>query len=334
MDYCINKNSFFYYSSESIISGKYLNLNLNLSMFACDEFNVLVKYGSCFNDNYFINIDKQQKIRNKNIIHIEKGFLFINYDWCFNFCHMMNECIPKILKFIELEQQNKNLKIILCKSNYSITYILEILKLFAIDDKNIYIVNPDTCVCFENLITCENCGALGNNHLFDLKCLFYKKMRNLLFKNIDYNGEKTKIIYIKRNDENMVGKNRFLENENDIILMLQKNYDVKIIEKMSKMTIYEKASSLFNSNIIISCLGANLINLFFTNNPKHVIILHNKFFKTNGHENIINNIEEEKRNFYYIEEELMGNKIITNVNSSYNIDPEKIKKIIDNIIII
>ena len=99
---------------------------------------------------------------------------------------------------------------------------------------------------------------------------------------------------------------------------------------MSELNIIKKAELLYNTKIIVTELGANLMNIIFSNNPQYLIILHNGKFCSKYHEFLFNNIGN-KINVIYIKGNIDENEFIlnNNVNVKYSIDPQNIINVIN-----
>jgi capsular polysaccharide biosynthesis protein len=76
------------------------------------------------------------------------------------------------------------------------------------------------------------------------------------------NNSITKYIYINR-ENNLSGYNRYIINNTDVINYVNKKFEIISFEKMS---LEEKFLSTLNSTIVISPIGANLVNFLFSNN--------------------------------------------------------------------
>jgi capsular polysaccharide biosynthesis protein len=69
-----------------------------------------------------------------------------------------------------------------------------------------------------------------------------------------------KFIYINRSN-NLAGSNRFIINNSDVINYVNKKFEIITFEQMS---LEQKFLSTLNSTIVISPIGANLVNFFFS----------------------------------------------------------------------
>ena len=76
------------------------------------------------------------------------------------------------------------------------------------------------------------------------------------------NTNLNKLIYINR-ENNLAGYNRFIINNDEVINYVNKSFEIISFEKMS---LEEKYISILNSKIVISPVGANLVNFFFSKN--------------------------------------------------------------------
>jgi len=104
-----------------------------------------------------------------------------------------------------------------------------------------------------------------------------------------------------------------------------------LIDNLSEKTIYQKAQSLYNIKILITPLGANIMNLVFSNNPNHLIVLHNGLFMTHYHRDLLNSIDtQNKVNVIQLQGNVID-KTTKNVNTAYTVDIGMLMSIIENI---
>ena len=216
--------------------------------------------------DYFIieskkRYDKYCKEEDDFIIFEEPVF-FIKYAWSWNYHTNYVETLPNILYYIELLKTNPKLYLA-CPDNFKdiFFYIFDIYKLDTslikvfntkIIFKYIYISkysqkNPNL-----NFKIGRELLIMTNNIRDHLTNKFKEKINNSL----------TKKIYINR-ENNLAGANRFIINNSELLDYINKTFQIITFEKM---TLEEKFLSTLNSTIVISPIGANLVNFFFSKN--------------------------------------------------------------------
>jgi len=107
----------------------------------------------------------------------------------------------------------------------------------------------------------NGCDKLSNKNLL-ISNIIRDNLTNK-FKN-QMNDSIYKYIYINR-ENNLAGSNRYINNNTDVINYVNKKFEIITFEKMS---LEEKFLSTLNSTIVISPMGANLVNFFYSNNDK------------------------------------------------------------------
>jgi capsular polysaccharide biosynthesis protein len=278
------------------------------TIFGLDEQNNIIQ-GFTFQNNITI-VDKNdfdENINNSKEVFIENGFLFYSFRYQISYAHYMTQTVPKLYEYIN---NYSNYKLLIPNSSYH-KLCKDILQKININTENIIVLQDKTMYIINDYITSNVYDSLPShytsNHLW-----IYRKIREPLKIT---NNEPYKKIYIKRdgvsnNDfgNSETGIKRQIINENELIERLIK-MDFQIVHLGDKL-LNEKKEILENSKIVITALGANCLNIIFSNAPKNMIILSNS-----------NNFGYE----YYISlcEELNNEKIIHKLfryNSLYNND--------------
>jgi len=289
---------------DKIIEGSYHTYNMPCNFCAIDKkTKKYIEYSSFNYSNFTINYEIIDKYIEENIINDThksvQGFVLMNNPWTYNFSHMLNETLPRIMVYLDIKK-NTDVKMII-HTEYYYDYVKEILQLFGIYDNDIVLIPQKNDIYqFDKLFTANICGGLSIPNE-EIKIVFFTKLRQLIYDkikdNLLNNTDVNRILYIKRNDKIMTGKARELINENEIINEL-KRFNCNVVDNFSEKNIFEKAKLLYNAKIIITPLGANLMNIAFSNNPKKMIVLTNGIFRTTYHNDLFNNIGEKMETYY------------------------------------
>lgn len=158
----------------------------------------------------------------------------------------------------------------------------------------------------------------------------YSKIRNNL--NIVQNTNPTKKIYLKRDGKPNVeygnsetGIIRQIENENELMNSLR-NIGFDIVTLGDKH-IVEKSNVLNDSNIIITPLGANCVNLIFSNAPKNIIFLSNQnMFGDEYFISLFEKLNHAKINYLIFRYDGIHHDVTNQWNISFNVNIEEIIK--------
>jgi capsular polysaccharide biosynthesis protein len=240
----------------------------NCKVFA--KYNILIDQSGnpikCF-PNYFINqcnhfykdIDFESSFKN-----LETPVFFSLYDWSRNYHINYIEILPSIFFYIELLKTDNNLYYI-CDKNYSVFYE----KIFDIFNLNKSLILCITENLFLNKVYVSNFSNKyynGCKQLSDKHYMISNIIRNYFQNNLkDNNIVSNKFIYINRKiTPKNSGNNRFIINNSELTEYLI-NKQFQTIE-FEEMTLDKKFLSIANSKIVISPIGANLVNFFFSIN--------------------------------------------------------------------
>jgi hypothetical protein len=237
----------------------------------------------CF-PNYFTiefkNLYENLKL-NVSFKNVDTPVFFSLYDWCRNYHINYIEILPSILYYIELLKTNNNLYY-LCNKNYRKLYE----RIFNILNLNTCLIMEVTENLFLNKVYVSyfsNKYYNGCKELSDKHYIISDIIRNHFQNNIrDKNDVNNKFVYVNRKIiPTNSGNNRFIINNNELTEYLN-NKQFQTIE-FEDMTMDEKFLSISNATIIISPIGANLVNFFFSKNDtiKLFILLVPKL--TNGY---------------------------------------------------
>lgn len=217
--------------------------------------------------DYFINHSKIT-LQNINIydaflMTIEEDVFFSYYGWGYNYQINYIEILPNVFFYAELIKKNKNI-LFACIGIYKnfYTYIFDLLN---IDTSKIILIHMNTK--FKHIYVSKfskkyfnGCKKLSKYN-FLISDIIRNKLTEKFKDNININ--KNKLIYINRLN-NMAGYNRFIYNNDDVVKFIKEiNFQTITFENM---TIEQKFLSTLNSKIVISPIGANLTNFFFSKN--------------------------------------------------------------------
>lgn len=207
------------------------------------------------------------------IKEIPKGFLWYSFAYQISFAHFCTQTIPLLTDYL---QNYSDYPLLVPNHTYTI-FQKELLELLGISKKNIILLEANTIYKINNLFTRKRYDSpplkWSSEHLY-----IYNKLRMPLY--ITKNAYPKQLIYLKRDGIRSsshgnaeVGITRKILNEDKLIEMLT-SYGFKIIT-LGQKSIKEKKDLLNDINILISQLGANCINLLFSNTPKHILLLSN-----------------------------------------------------------
>lgn len=249
-------------------------------------FNSVENYIHTFTYPLYINIIDTNKwttiinmnISENNIINIDKGFLFYSYDYQLSFCHYLHETIPKLTDYLT---KYKNFKILIPEHCHHLLS-KNIIKLCNIPEEQIVLLKDKTIYNVKQLeqgIQTPHASMYTQHHLW-----IYNHLRTML--NVTNNMPKIRKIYFKKDGVSdskygnvEAGIYRRILNEDALCDELVK-HGFEIVTLGTK-TLEEKNNALKDAKIIITQLGANCANFYFTNAPKHVIYLTNNSCRIN-----------------------------------------------------
>jgi len=213
-----------------------------------------------FSDGYLKKAieDNQKIVVSKPFETLNEPIFFIHYKWCYNYQHNYLEALPNVYYYIELKKTIKDLYIT-CPGNLKDVYA-DVFKMLNLDINYIKVI--ETNYNFKKLYISK---FKPNWFSDDNKSLFISNVirDNLSEKNKDkINKNCDKCIYVNRRND-LAGKNRFIVNNDNVIDCVKNTFEIITFEDM---TIEQKFLSTLNSKIVISPIGANLVNFYFSNN--------------------------------------------------------------------
>lgn len=256
----------------------YNNNETNIeTVFGLDATNNIIQKFTFLCDIFLDKNELNEKLEKCKEIVVEKGFLFYSFSYQISFAHYMTQTVPKLYEYINTYS---DYKLLIPKKSYN-NLCKDILDKLNINNENIYILEDKNIYIIDTFATSNIYNAPPDNFTRNHLWVYEKIRRPLQFVS---NNNPYKKIYLKRdgisnNDfgNSETGINRQIINENELIDNLIK-MNFQIIHLGDKY-ISEKKTILENSKIIITPLGANCLNLIFSNAPKNIIILgnHNLF---------------------------------------------------------
>ena len=213
-------------------------------------------------------------IVNTEIAVFDKPIFLLYHRWGNNIHHNFMELLPAILIYKELLKTNND--ILLCVNNGLKKLYAEICTILGIPTsaliscsintkyKTVYYSN------FSSLHPSSNNLKICKYH-FDIFEAIKTYYCEKLYKEINPNIKKK--IYVTRLSKGCAGANRFIKN-NDEVLKYMNDNNYETIE-FSEMSMNDKFLATLNAQIIITPVGANLVNLYFSKSDtiKHIIIL-------------------------------------------------------------
>ena len=239
------------------------------------------------------NLEILEQTKFQNIIEkseqiiIEKGYLFYSFAYEKSFAHYLCQTVPKLYDYINTYS---NYKLLIPESRYN-NLCKDILKLLNISENQIIILQDGIIYNILDYITTPLYDAVPS-YMNSNQISIYKKIRENL--DIKPNINPRRNIYIKRDGipNNNFGNSetgilRQIKNENELIEQLKiKGFE---IISLGDKHINEKKILLDDINIVLTPLGANMLNFIFSNAPKKIICMsnHNNF----GFEQFISIIE-------------------------------------------
>lgn len=225
-----------------------------------------------------INILEYDSLKN-NLINstsekIDKVFLLYAFHYQISLCHFLSQCIPKLVDFKNLNDPQILLGI--PEHTYN-NFTIDILNYYGILKDSIFLFKDDTVYNINQLYYVKHYHQWDIN---DSKLEIFTTLRNNLNINNSDNDKSYRKIYLKRDGKisstnNEVGIMRKILNE-DLLIETLKKHNFEIITLGDK-NLEEKKKLLENCDILITQLGANLLNLIFSNLPNKILILSNEY---------------------------------------------------------
>ena len=204
---------------------------------------------------------------------IDKGFLFYSFRYQISFMHNLMQTVPLLEEYLE---KYKEYKLLVPAHHYSELY-KDIFKLLNIQDDSIFLLEDNTIYTVKSMA--DRKKWIGDAFVItEAAVKILNSIRGAL--SITQNIHPKRRIYLQRdgtpnklfgNDE--TGAIRRILNEDELVRTLTcRGFE---IVKLGDKYLHQKNELLSNAAIVITQLGANCMNLMFTNLPSHVIFLGN-----------------------------------------------------------
>lgn len=303
------------------------------NIFGIDNNNNIIQTFTFISKYDGVNKKLQNIINNANNVNIDNGYLFYSYSYQKSFCHLLTQTVPKLTKYIT---QYSNIKLLIPTYHFN-ELCKDILNICDIDFNNIILLEDNHIYNINNFVFSEKFNAPPDNYTIE-HLWIYNKIRMKL--NILPNINPYKKIYIKRDNISNPNYNnsesgllRKITNEEQLInKLLEFNFTILTLGNKS---IYEKKEALENAFIIITQLGANCMNLIFTNAPKNLLIISNchpigeKYYSE-----LCSKLNNEPINYKLItyQRDNKCNDITNNTNYSFSVNINEIEDYIKNLI--
>lgn len=241
------------------------------------------------NRNYIQNITYPVEIHFDNVSNIiedtkekicinEKCFLYYSFYYQVSYAHYLTQCVPKLKYYMN----DMSRTLVIPKSTYN-KFCKDILSILGISEEKILVLEDNIEYVFDDISTVEHIGPQWNGVGGEINLDgidVYKKIRSSL--GLGCNTNPHRKVYLKRDGKSNssygngeVGIFRKIDNEHELISLLV-DQGFEIIELGTK-TIEEKRYELRDVRILVSQIGANLMNLIFCNSLKNVLLLSNEY---------------------------------------------------------
>ena len=209
---------------------------------------------------------RYQEIIDKSLITIDETILLyysFHYQWSYH--HYLTQCVPF------LNDLTPEMKLAIPEHTYN-AFAMELITLYGIDHNRIIILKDNT------IYKCKSVHKLPIYDTWTPPTQFYSVINAVRF-NLDLNRfvscPKQGPLYLKRENGQYCGKNRFITNTEEFEEYLTSRHFE--IQTMGDKSIREKSALLSNRRVIITQYGANLMNLIFATLPDYLIIISNEY---------------------------------------------------------
>jgi len=263
----LNENSTFILKNHSVFQERvsnYKNCQLIPYNFYIPFFNnkIIKDCSGLYNDK--INLTMKRTISKK--INLSGSYFYMDDAWCGNFHHWITDYIPKIMVFIKIKKELKNLKLIINKSFLKTEEIFKLL--YGVCETNDIVFldeYQDTEYTIDNLYITNptSCHVLDPNPKYYLESYHREFHKYILDKFYDSNYQKNyDKVYISRfeNSKNPSGTRKILN-----IIEVHKFYEhfnFKIINS-ELLSIYDRINIFSRTKILCGEHGGGINHIYF-----------------------------------------------------------------------
>ena len=242
------------------------------TVFALDNTNTIIQNFTFSCHIHYDPMVLKQILENvTNTIDVSQGFLFYSFRYQISFHHFLMQTLPMLDTYLK---SFPSYTLLIPRHHYTL-FVKDVLTLLGIN--NILLIEDHTIY---------NIAQFADRNYLKDACLHLDPTRYSIFNllrqklNITQNTNPHRKIYLKKDGianadfgNSETGILRKILNEDALIEQLKKE-GFEIIHLGDKL-LQEKKALLENAQIIITQLGANCMNLLFTNAPKHLLFLSN-----------------------------------------------------------
>ncbi len=218
----------------------------------------------------------------KRMIHLDEGFLFYATPWHTNFQHFLTETFPKIVDYLECVRLHGRAVSLLVPRFMMNSFIQKVFRTLGLESR-LTVLEEDRGYRVKALYSSS---YVPNYDPPTAKMIAaFRLLRDSAQKAYPVSPPpRSRRIYLARDkssnhaqNNSNAGAKRVITNENAVQGMLYEGGFEDVL--MGSLRIGEKMQALAGAEIIVSPIGANLMNLLFLTPPypRKVVILHSSY---------------------------------------------------------
>jgi glycosyl transferase family 61 len=263
--------------------------------------------------------------------YLQSGFLFYTNPWSENFQHFFVELFPKLVDYMALRRLGRRRLPLLVPRRSHNRLTEEVFALFGIST-DVVLLEPDTRYHVEKL---WSSGYTRDYRGITAKLLHaFTLLRQRLHTEPPTRSDRR--LYLARGqhpdptfNDNAGGAARVISNHGDLLeIMAQRGFETVTLGTSS---LDEKVQRLSGCDVLVSPLGANLVNclLMPPPGPRKILILHSDAYQSHGYmAQLIEGVLGAGIQFAFVQGAALAPG---QVNSAFSVDPQEFAEALDNL---
>ena len=239
-------------------------------------------------------------------IHLPAGFLFFANPWTVNYQHFFVELFPKLVDYLVVRARSRDPVPLLVPASCDNLLSRELFELFGVS-RDVTILEPEGAWEVGTLYSSgfiPDYGGVGPKLVLAFRML---RERLGLHRRL---GASTRRLYLARDpapganlerNDNAAGASRVIVNHDEVLKALGEHGFETVT--LGANSLKEKVARIAGASVVVSPLGANLINCLFLSRPfpRTIVILHSDAYANHAYmETLINRVLGARIRFRFV----------------------------------
>lgn len=276
-----------------------------------------------------LDICLKKGIEKRSIKIIKPPLFYFLFVWSMNYRHFLTDLLPKINSYFIIKKRQPGLKILISPK---CSWHFQFLSLLGLGRKDFYFID-ESGLKIRTLYTPSCYGDIMKLKYPDqaYKMLYRIQLKLSTLHRPRFRSRKR--IFLSRDDKSRsnIGRARRIINKDRLVKGLAKRGIITVTVENKK--VLEKYQILSGSELIISPIGSNLMNLSFSSGIKKVVIIGHPNLKTYDHyKKWITLNGRDKTEIIFFHDTVLIDKSDKNPNVPYKVKVPRFLQLLDKIL--